>query len=103
MHWREFLASPQERGLQSVQMITKVCVTPWTLGGLARDSLSEDPITGHWYLLFMRHRNRLKILVWDRNGYWLLRKRLERGVFDRLEGDFVPLRNPNGYLALDSR
>lgn len=28
----------------------------------------------------------MKVLVWDRNGFWLHYKRRERGTFERLKG-----------------
>ncbi len=38
-------------------------------------------MSGHIFVLLNRRRNRIKLLVWDRTGYLLLYKRLERGTF----------------------
>jgi transposase len=55
-----------------------------SLHGLVRDGFGDDPLSGHLFLFFNRARDRLKILTWDRNGFWLLCKRLERGTFERI-------------------
>jgi transposase len=41
----------------------------------------ESPLSGHWFLFRSRCGSRLKILVWDRDGFLLVYKRLEAGVF----------------------
>lgn len=51
-----------------------------------RDHFREDALSGHLYVFFNARRDRLKILVWDRNGFWLFVKRLEVGTFERVEG-----------------
>lgn len=58
-----------------------------SLLALVRDGFGEDAFSGHLYLFFNRARNRLKILTWDHNGFWLHLKRLERGTFERLPAD----------------
>ena len=53
---------------------------------IVRDGFSADPFAGDLFLFFNRRRDRVKLLVWDRNGFWLFYKRLERGTFERLDG-----------------
>jgi transposase len=51
------------------------------LYALARDVLAVDPFSGHLFGFANRRRDMLKILVWDRSGFALYSKRLERGTF----------------------
>lgn len=51
------------------------------LSGIVRDAMAEDPLSGHLYIFFNKNRNRVKVLWWDRNGFFLLAKRLEAGRF----------------------
>lgn len=52
-----------------------------SLAALVRSMVAEDPLSGHVFIFYNRRRNRLKALWWDRSGYALLYKRLERGSF----------------------
>ena len=41
-----------------------------------------DPFSSHLFVFCNRERNKLKILHWDHNGFWLYYRRLERGKFE---------------------
>jgi transposase len=51
------------------------------LSALVRDQLHLDPLSGHWFLFRNTRGDRLKILIWDHGGFWMLYRRLERGTF----------------------
>ena len=55
------------------------------LSGIITNHLSQNPSSGHAFLFINRNRNRLKILLWDRHGYWIFYKRLEQGTFQFAE------------------
>ena len=68
---RVFLASAPTDGRRGID----------GLAALVREGFGEDPLSGHLFVFRNRRGDRAKILYWDRSGYWLLQKRLERGVF----------------------
>jgi len=43
--------------------------------------VEADPRSGHLFVFFNRSKDLCKVLWWDRNGYALYAKRLERGRF----------------------
>lgn len=52
-----------------------------SLAVLVEQALGLDPFAAAAYVFGNRRRDRVKILLWDRNGYWLLLKRLEQDRF----------------------
>jgi transposase len=48
---------------------------------LVEQELGLDPFAATAYVFSNRRRNRVKILLWDRTGFWLLMKRLEADRF----------------------
>jgi len=51
------------------------------LCGLVSDELLHNPLSGDVYIFINRRRDRIKILVWGGDGYWIYYKRLEKGTF----------------------
>ena len=51
------------------------------LAALVEQALGLDPFGPAVYVFGNRRRDRVKILGWERNGFWLLLKRLERERF----------------------
>lgn len=60
------------------------------LANLVQQALGLDPFARCVYVFGNRQRNRVKILCWDRNGFWLLFKRLEQDRFIWPGADEVP-------------
>lgn len=54
------------------------------LVAIVREHLALDPLAGSLFVFFNRRRDRIKLLLWDQNGFWLFYKRLESGSFEKL-------------------
>jgi transposase len=65
------------------------------LAAATRSLIHQDPLNGHLFVFLNRRRNRIKLLVWDRTGYLLLYKRLERGTFH------LPMAPPPGHRHVE--
>ncbi len=48
---------------------------------LVADHLGLSPTSGQVFLFRNRRQDRIKILWWDRNGFWFCYRRLEKGNF----------------------
>lgn len=48
---------------------------------LVKHALGEDPLSGSLFVFVNRRGNYLKLVYWDRTGFCLFAKRLERGKF----------------------
>jgi transposase len=53
------------------------------LHAIIQSEFRRDAQGGDLFLFFNRRLDRLKLMVWDRDGLLILYKRLERGTFER--------------------
>jgi transposase len=51
------------------------------LAALVSGVFHLDPFSESWFVFSNRRRDKVKILRWDHNGFWLYYRRLERGRF----------------------
>ena len=51
------------------------------LSVIVQEELKLDPFSGALFMFCNKSRRLLKVLYWDRNGFWLLKKRLEQDRF----------------------
>jgi transposase len=51
------------------------------LYALARHALVQDPLSGRLFVFINRRATHIKVLYWDRTGFCVWAKRLERGRF----------------------
>ncbi len=68
-----------------------------TLSGLIRSEMKLNPMSGDMYIFFNRSRSHVKILLWDRDGFALYFKRLERGTFE------IPASNSTGSTLISAQ
>ena len=73
------------------------------LSYLVREFLGADPLSGHLFVFHNRRRDRVKVLYWDRSGYALFYKRLEKGRFHfpEVSGSQVEIESSDLILLLE--
>jgi transposase len=55
------------------------------LQDMVREYLGQDPLSGHLFLFLNRRRDRIKILLWEPDGWVIWYKRLEVGTFQQID------------------
>jgi transposase len=60
----------------------------YSLYQLVRSEMNRNPLSGEVFLFFGKNKGMIKILHWDKDGFILYTKRLEKGTFE------VPRFNP---------
>ena len=65
---------------------------------IASEVLNLDPFSESLFVFCNRGRNKLKILHWQTNGFWLYYRRLEKGCFN-----WPGHGNPNQAITLTRR
>ena len=48
---------------------------------IVRDIFGHDPLSGHLFIFFSKRCDRVRIVYWDRDGFAMWTKRLEKGRF----------------------
>lgn len=63
-------------------------------------AMGSDPFCGHFFVFRSKRGNRVKILFWDRDGFVLYYKRLEKGCFKFPTSEATTVEVEAGELAL---
>jgi transposase len=66
------------------------------LAAIVRSQLAEDPLSGSMYVFFTRRADRVRVLYFDRDGYVLVTKRLEKGRY------CPPWRSERGRVTVEA-
>lgn len=65
------------------------------LAALARNHFGQNPTSGHLFVFVNKGKNRSKMLLWERGGFWLFSRRLEKGTFA------IPYPKGDGSMSVD--
>ena len=52
-----------------------------SLTAIVRSALAQDPLSGHLYVFFSKRCDRVRVVYWDRNGFAMWTKRMDKGRF----------------------
>lgn len=57
------------------------------LAAIVEGAMGENPLSGALFVFVNKRGNRVKLLYWDRDGYAIWMKRLERGTLEMPRAD----------------
>lgn len=66
------------------------------LSAVVRSHFAQDPLSGTLYVFFSKRCDRVRVLYWDRDGYVLVTKRLEKGQYR------LPWRSEHGHVVVEA-
>ncbi len=69
----------------------------YSLSGLVRNEMQLDVLSGDVFIFIGRRGNKVKLLQWDKDGFALYEKGLERGRFER------PQAVAAGHIAISAQ
>jgi len=72
----------------------------YSLAGLVRNELGFDPLSGDVFVFIGKRANQIRLLQWDRDGFSLYIKKLERGTFEWPQGDGATITSHQLSLVL---
>jgi transposase len=63
-----------------------------SLTGLVTNELGFDPMNGDVFIFIGKRGNQVRMVQWDRDGFAMYVKKLERGTFERprIDGTAIP-------------
>ena len=73
------------------------------LSVLAQEVIKENPLQGHLFVFRNKQADKIKLLWWDRNGFAIFYKRLEKGrfKFPKCHGNRMVINQEELKLLLD--
>ena len=72
----------------------------YSLAGLVTNALGQNPLSGDIFIFIGKQGNQIRLLQWDKDGYALYSKRLEKGTFERPPGEKTELSSQELMLIL---
>lgn len=73
----------------------------YSLSGLVTNELDQDPLSGDVFVFIGKRGNQVRLLQWDRDGFALYIKKLERGTFEWPQGDELLLTSCQMTLLME--
>ena len=71
------------------------------LSGLVRNEWKRDPLSGDVFIFLSKQRNKVKLLHWQKDGFVIYSKRLEKGTFELPKNNSIEISAQQLQFILD--
>jgi transposase len=72
-----------------------------SLSGIIRNEWKKDPLSGDIFIFLSRRRNKIKLLHWQKDGFVIYSKRLEKGTFELPKNNSIEITAHQLQFILD--